>query len=300
MQKRFLWLGPPLLAAGIFLFALAGDFRAQENPPGGKAPGTQKLDNTVRDFLYEIIEKGRVVYNKNKDYQGCARIYGQALLAVLPLLDHHPDLQKTIGEGLTSARQNAVAWQEAVALRKILDTIRAKLGGEGPPVTDKKVADKGLKVEGPPTKDKPFLDLGPDKIVSDRKVVKDKVPGDRKVEDKKPSADALKKDKVSNPDEHTIFGRVTYQGKPLSSGFVTLIGQDGRKFSASIKTDGSYRFRGVTVPPGEYRVVIDDSVTLGKGQPRGAVIPQRYRNPETSGLTARINRGENIFDLALQ
>src|SRR5947207_2786397 len=71
MQKRFLWLGPPLLAAGIFLFALAGDFRAQETPPGGKAPGTQKLDNTVRDFLYEVIEKGRVVYNNKKDYQGC-------------------------------------------------------------------------------------------------------------------------------------------------------------------------------------------------------------------------------------
>jgi hypothetical protein len=294
MQKRFLWLGPPLLAAGIILFALAGDFRAQENPPGGKTPGTQKLDNTVRDFLYEIIEKGRVVYNKNKDYQGCARIYGQALLAVLPLLDHYPDLQKTIGEGLTSARQNSVAWQEAVALRKILDTVRARLGGEGPPATDKKVADKGLKVEGPPTKDKPLVDLGSDKTVSDRPRDKDKVNIDKK-------ADKVNLDKKApDPNAATLSGRVTYKGKPLSSGFVTLVGQDGRKFSASIKVDGSYRFRGVTLPPGEYRVVIDDSVTLGKGQPRGAVIPERYRNPETSGLTARINRGENIFDLNLQ
>src|SRR5436309_3453554 len=182
MQKRFLWLGPPLLAAGIFLFALAGDFRAQETPPGGKAPGTQKLDNTVRDFLYEIIEKGRVVYNNKKDYQGCARIYGQALLAVLPLLDHHPDLQKAIGEGLASARQNSVAWQEAVALRKILDSVRAKLGVEAPAVTDKKVADKGLKVEVPPAKDKPLVDLGPDKIVSDRPRDKDKVNPDKKAD----------------------------------------------------------------------------------------------------------------------
>jgi hypothetical protein len=285
MQKRFLWLGPPLLAAGIFLFALTGDFRAQEGPPGGKTPEQQKIDHTVRDFLYEIIEKGRVVYNKNKDYPGCARIYGQALLAVLPLLDHHPDLQKAIGEGLTGARQITVPWQEAVALRKVIDRVRAQLGGEGPPMTDKKLADKGLKVEGPARKDKPFIDLGPDKIVSDRPRDKGKVNTDKK---------------APNPNEATVSGRVTYKGKPLSSGFVTLIGQDGRKFSASIRADGSYRFRGVTVPPGQYRVVIDDSVTLGKGQPRGAEIPERYRNPETSGITAKINRGENIFDLNLQ
>jgi hypothetical protein len=280
MQKRFLWLGPPLLAAGIFLFALTGDFRAQENPPGGTAPPTQKLDRTVRDFLYEIIEKGRVVYNKNKDYPGCARIFGNALLAVLPLLDHHADLQKEIGEGLTSARQISVPWQEAVALRKIIDRVREKLGGDRLPPSDKKLVDKGLKVEGPPAKDKPFLDLGPDKIVSDRPRDKDK--------------------KAPDPNAATVTGRVTYKGKPLSSGFVTLVGQDGRKFSASIRADGSYGFRGVTVPPGQYRVMIDDSVTLGKGQERGAVIPERYRNPETSGITAKLNRGENIFDLSLQ
>jgi hypothetical protein len=286
MHKRILWLGPPLLAAGIFLFALTGDFRAQENPPGGKAPEPQKLDRTVRDFLYEIIEKGRVVYNKDKDYSGCARIYGQALLAVMPLLDRHPGLQKAVGEGLTSARQIPVPWQEAVALRKVIDRVRAELGGEAPPAADKRPADKGLKVEG---KDKPSLDLGPDKIVSDRKVA-----------DKKAAGDSTKKKEAPNPDEATISGRVTYQGQPVTSGFVTLIGPDGRKFSASIKADASYRFRGVTVPPGKYRVVIDESVTLGKGQPRGAQIPARYRNPDTSGLTARFNRGENILDLDLQ
>jgi hypothetical protein len=284
MQKRFLWLGPPLLAAGIILFALVGDFRAQEGPPSGKTPELQKRDAIVRDFLYEIIEKGRVVYNKNKDYAGCARIYGTALLAAVPLLDHYPDLQKAIGEGLTSARQISVPWQEAVALRKVIDRVREKLGGERLPPADKKTADKGLKVEGSPTKDKPFRDLGPDKIVSDRPRVKDKVNLDKKA----PDANAA-----------TVSGRVTYKGKPLSSGFVTLIDPDGRKFSASIRADGSYRFRGVTVPPGQYRIVIEDSVTLAKGQDR-VPIPERYHNPETSGLTARFNRGENIMDLNLQ
>jgi hypothetical protein len=283
MQKRILWVGPPLLAAGFFLFALTGDFRAQETPPGARTPEQQKLDRTVRAFLYEIIEKGRVVYNKNKDYQGCTRIYGTALLAVLPLLDHHPDLQKTIGEGLTSARQNSVSWQEAVALRKILDTVRAKLGSEGPPMTDKKPADKGLKVEGPGAKDRPSGDQGRDKIVSDR-------PRDKGDPDKK----------SPTPNEATVSGHVTYKGKPLSSGFVTFVGQDGRKFSASIKADGTYRFRGVTVPPGPYRVVIDESVTLGKGQPRGDLVPQAYRNPETTPLTATFKRGEQVYDINLQ
>jgi hypothetical protein len=400
MHRRLLWVGPPLLAAGILLFALLGHLPAQDARPGSGAGDRAELDRKVAASLRDVIERGRHLYNGERDYTGCYRIFEGGLLAVMPLLDHRPELQKEIYAGLAQAERISVAWQQAFALRKVIDNVRSQLRTPvGPPVTDKvpadsvkdvkpepdtikkgpldkdkvildrkvedkvKPADKGSldkdkplpdrKVEDklPPDKvrpdqkatDKPDLDKRPpadagkvpldkdkvildkkvedkvkpadkgsldkDKVIVDRKIEDkrpldkldvDKKPTDRKVEDKKIETDKKKEEKEPPADQASVKGQVLFQGKPLTSGFVTFVDPDGRKYSASIKVDGSYAFKGVTLPPGEYRVFIENSVSLGKGQPRGAEVPQRFQSAETSGLTANLQRGQNAFDLNLR
>src|SRR5262249_3862647 len=136
-----------------------------------------------------------------------------------------------------------------------------------------------------------------------------KVPLDRKVEDKRPLDKApadrkvetdKKVEKEPPADQASVKGQVLFEGKPLTSGFVTFVDPDGRKYSASIRADGSYAFKSVTIPPGEYRVIIENSVTLGKGQVRGAEVPRQYQSPETTPLTMTLTPGKNQRDLNLR
>jgi hypothetical protein len=298
MNRRMLWVGTPLLAAGLLWFAGAGDGRAQEGKAGEASGDLAKRDHTVRDFLYEVIEKGRILYNKNRDHSGCSRVYGNALVAVLPLLDHRPDLQKAISAGLGKAQQISVPWQQAFALREVIDRVRtATAPSSAPPPDDKKGGDKVPEDKKPgkePEEKKPGKE--PDEKGKD----KDKGPEPEKGEEGK---DAKKEDangKGEGEERATVRGMVTFKGKPLTSGFVTFVSPEGRKYSASIRLDGTFAFRKVAVPAGRYKVVIDKSVSLGKGQPPPVPIPARYQSAETSPLVATLNRGENVFDLVLK
>src|SRR5262245_40753727 len=118
MHRRLLWLGPPLLAAGIILFALLGTFRIPDARAGGAGDHAER-DRKVREALRDVIERGRALYNGNRDYTGCYRIYEGGLLAVRPLLDHRPELQKEILAGLAEAERIPINWQQAHALRKV-------------------------------------------------------------------------------------------------------------------------------------------------------------------------------------
>jgi hypothetical protein len=272
MRRRFFQVGPPLLTAGVFLFALTGDFRAQEK----KAAENPKLDAAVRNFLIEVTQKGIELYNQKRDYDGCARLFGRALLAVEPLLTHHPDLQQAITTGITKAQQTTTGWQHAFALREVLDKVRGGLAASGgAPATDKK-----------PPEDKLPPQLAP----------LDKAPADKIPKDVAP-----KNDKGLKVNEATIKGRVTYKGKPLPGGTVVLVGAAGDTYKAPINADGSYQFR--NTPAGMYKVAIqsgDKAPAKGQAPPVAIPIPERYQGVNTSGLSARINRGENVFDLDLQ
>jgi hypothetical protein len=270
MHRRFFQVGPPLLAAGVFLFALTGDFRAQEKKPAENP----KLDAALRNFLYEVTQKGIELYNQKRDYDGCARLFGRALLAVEPLLTHHPDLQQAITAGITKAQQTTTGWQHAFALREVLDKVRGGLAEPGAPATDKKAPEDKLPPQLAPL---------------------DKAPADRIPKDVAP-----KKDKGLKVNEAIITGRVTYKGKPLPGGTVTLVGAAGDKYRAPIGADGSYRFE--KTPAGMYKVTVESGKAQAPGDGQGAVvvIPARYRDANTSGISARINRGENVFNLDLK
>jgi hypothetical protein len=343
MHRRLLWVGPPLLAAGILLFAFVGNFRVPDARAGG-AGNFADRDRKVSEALRDVVERGRALYNGNRDYTGCYRIYEGGLLAVRPLLDHRPDLQKVIYDGLAEAERIPINWQQAHALRKVIDHVRETVRTPaGAPAADKQPADGGFKEKKPeqprdaksvdkaplPPVDKPILDKPPldkykpilDRKGEDKPLV-DKAPTDRKSLDKSPSqdepaadrkrsedkksadrkveSDKKKEDKEPPADQASVKGQVLFQGQPLTSGLITFVDPDGRKYSASIKVNGSYAFKSVTLPPGQYKVFIENSVSLGKGQPRGTEVPRRFQSPETSGLTATLLRGQNVHDLNLR
>jgi hypothetical protein len=109
---------------------------------------------------------------------------------------------------------------------------------------------------------------------------------------------------------HAEFsGQVTYRGKPLYRGSITLVGSDNVPHIAAIGEDGTFRFE--KVPAGVAKigvqcpmpVAVDATPTsdLGKklsaagagptsanNRKRWFTVPEKYGAPETSGLTVEI------------
>ncbi len=116
----------------------------------------------------------------------------------------------------------------------------------------------------------------------------------------------------------TVSGAVTMNGKPLSDATVTFFGEnDGDTAVGTLQADGTYTLKygtGFSIPVGDYRVAIvtgppagtpgpDPSDLMKSMTPPGAgksSVPEKYRNPKTSGLIAVVAEGANAnvnFDL---
>jgi hypothetical protein len=117
------------------------------------------------------------------------------------------------------------------------------------------------------------------------------------------------------PSLGTAHGRVTLQGKPVAAGTITFENAAaGVALSAAIAPDGSYRmksYEGDGLPPGTYRVtispqpfVVHHRTPFDPPPPAAptplADIPQKYRDVETTPLSAAVGPGENgPFDFDL-
>ena len=89
----------------------------------------------------------------------------------------------------------------------------------------------------------------------------------------------------------TVRGTVSYKGQTLKSGLLKFSGQEGFYSAASIEPDGTYIVTDVV--PGEVKVGVveapqgsgsssgDDKKAPG---PRPVPLPQKYQDPETSGV----------------
>lgn len=119
------------------------------------------------------------------------------------------------------------------------------------------------------------------------------------------------------PQTYPVTGIVTYQDKPVDGATVTFIGE---KYSATGKTDANGRYRLTTFQPGdgavpgEYQVIITKFIapTLQDNQesePSGdevqqpvfkSELPEKYANPQTSHLRAKIVSGPTELDFPLR
>ena len=117
-----------------------------------------------------------------------------------------------------------------------------------------------------------------------------------------------------------VTGVVTYNGEPLADATVKFIPTDATGSQSYGKTNekGEYKLQTLLgaadagTTPGEYKVTVDCITTVETGnmiQENGeekpetvaeSLIPAKYNNAETSGLTATVAPGDNTinFDLS--
>jgi hypothetical protein len=112
----------------------------------------------------------------------------------------------------------------------------------------------------------------------------------------------------------SVSGKVTYQGKPLTSGVVIFIDDKGRPSSpATIGKDGNYLAPRVST--GAMKVAVDnppppsfpkdkaDDPTTKEARARAEnyiPIPKKYKEANKSGLSFDVKPGPNVFDITLQ
>lgn len=118
--------------------------------------------------------------------------------------------------------------------------------------------------------------------------------------------------KPSGPKQWPISGRVTFQGQPVAQGCVRFSNpQLGSDFTTFLKSDGTYTLvtsKGPGLREGEYAVAImpppadmpfDPTQQPPKPQSYPS-IPQKYRDPTTSGLTTTIKAEANHYNIDMQ
>jgi hypothetical protein len=101
-----------------------------------------------------------------------------------------------------------------------------------------------------------------------------------------------------------VSGKVTYQGRPVTSGVVVLVGADGKTSTPGVVgPDGTYRI--AQAPAGRARVAFDnpppqrvapDDPEAGNAAQEAARYvwtPPQYRDAAQSGLTLELKRGMN-------
>jgi hypothetical protein len=129
-------------------------------------------------------------------------------------------------------------------------------------------------------------------------------------------------DGVKPPPLHPVSGRVTYQGKPVSGATVTFIADTKpaavapksksepgwpARCSGEADDDGNYTLAWDDLhqgaPEGTYKVAITATAPFEEGddtdEARPNAIPDRFGNPKTSGLTAKVESGENVINFDL-
>jgi len=125
------------------------------------------------------------------------------------------------------------------------------------------------------------------------------------------------------PGTGSISGKVTYKDKALPGGTVTFFTSDQRVKTAIIGTDGSYTIDKVAAGPAKISVsppvplpkmpkgMTMDPAKMGGAPPdAGAAapsadvqpvsLPERYQDPEKSGLTFTVTKGKQNHNIELK
>lgn len=88
-----------------------------------------------------------------------------------------------------------------------------------------------------------------------------------------------------------VGGQVQLDGKPLSGGSIRVVPGHGRAAAGQIDSDGRFTLARYKSDdgclPGAYRVEVIPVIV--ENAKTSAVIPQKYANVETSGLTVKID-----------
>ena len=107
-----------LLAACLLAPGVTGPLPAADNGPPDADP--RAPDRRVQEVLRDVINQGADLYNGGSP-SACCYLYQGALMTLPPLLDHRPELQKSVRTGLAGALREEYAGPRAFALRAVID-----------------------------------------------------------------------------------------------------------------------------------------------------------------------------------
>src|SRR5262249_5161724 len=121
LRWSLLLLTAAVLAAA-FNAGRADDEKKDEKKPAA-ALERKDIDGMAYKTLRDVINAGAETYNAG-DVAGCWHLYEGALMMLRPMLDHRPELQKAITDGIANARQNPFMDRRAWVLRQVIDKVR--------------------------------------------------------------------------------------------------------------------------------------------------------------------------------
>ena len=109
------------------------------------------------------------------------------------------------------------------------------------------------------------------------------------------------------PSTTTVYGKITYQGKPATSGLINFKADKQKPIGGGIQPDGSYEY---DLPVGAYQVRIETPPQPPAGWKEGdpttkmgpRQIPEKYGDFVGSGLTVTVtdDAGSQEVDFNLQ
>lgn len=129
-----------LLAGVLALGTAALLSMAVSGAQAGKDP--KETDVQLHGSLRNVINQGADLYNVAQDYGGSYYTFKGSLVAIRPLLSHHPELQKLIDQSVAAAETEPRMWQRALTLRSTLESIRTKIDPNPGKTTEEKGKDK--------------------------------------------------------------------------------------------------------------------------------------------------------------
>lgn len=110
------------------LFGLGGVFPINADDMK-LSPGA--VDERLNMIIYDTVTLGTDLYNHGNQ-EGCQRLYQGALMSIVPMLDHRPELKKMAMEKLERARGMGMVSEKAFAMRELLDMIRQEVKPKKP------------------------------------------------------------------------------------------------------------------------------------------------------------------------
>lgn len=112
--------------------------------------------------------------------------------------------------------------------------------------------------------------------------------------------------KVLDPSKGYLSGKITYQGKPFP-GYIIVQSEDNHNTAkGTLTSDGSYVIPGIPIgkakvglvsPPHSRRRPTPEKQDSEIKKPN--MIPSKYNDPTTSGLTVEIQPGRNQYSVDL-
>jgi hypothetical protein len=100
----------------------------------------------------------------------------------------------------------------------------------------------------------------------------------------------------------SVQGRITFRGIGLASGSVEIYGESGKPAAGMIQMGGTYIV--YNPPHGNVKIAVNSKPPeyLSKALPAksaGNILPARYADPDTSGLTFQVTGGKQINNITL-